>query len=596
LSNITAMAIVVAGLYFARDVLVPIAVALLLSFVLSPLVRVLQQALLPRALAVLSAVLVALIVIVGLGTMVMVEVSRLTSDLPRYQQTLTSKARAVRDTFASAGILRNGSELLRELDRHLKESSSEQAPSSQTTLETSSRKPVPVEVHQPDPAASEALIATIKPLVSPFMTSGIILVFLVFFLFQRQDIRDRFIRLVGSDDLERTTAALDDAGTRLSRLFLTQFFLNAAFGIVIGTGLAFIGVPSAALWGLLAMILRFVPYVGALLAAALPIALAAAVDGGWMMTGLTVALFVVTESLTAQVAEPLICGRSAGLSPVAVVVAASFWTWLWGPLGLLLSTPLTLCLVVFARHVPRLRFIDVLLGDRPALSPQEAAYHRLLKGDPMEAIEQARAFVKEHDIVAYYDDILLGALRLAAADAARGRLDDPRLENIHKTVCDVVEDLAEQGSRPKDPDHGSETSRDSALRSGAEDLRPIYAIPGLGRLDDCAVVLVADLLRRHGKPILKAGADKAIARDRTATAVVCFLEEISEGRIQYTKRKMLRTAPSARVIVCSFGGVERPANSEIGSLGELLAAIEVPSRTAPSAARIDLPARRMPGP
>ena len=241
----------------------------------------------------------------------------------------------------------------------------------------------------------------LRPLAAPFTTTGIVVIFLIFFLFQREDLRDRFIRLLGSEDLERTTAALDDAAQRLGKLFLTQLILNATFGAVIGLGLAVIGVPSSPLWGLLAMILRFVPYIGAILAAGLPIALAAAVGSDWTMTLWTVALFAVVEPLTGNVVEPLVCGRSAGLSPVAVVVAASFWTWLWGPLGLLLSTPLTLCLVVFARHVDRLKFIDVMLGDQPALTPQQTAYQRMLTGDPIDAIEQARSFLKEGTIAAY---------------------------------------------------------------------------------------------------------------------------------------------------------------------------------------------------
>ena len=235
------------------------------------------------------------------------------------------------------------------------------------------------------------------------------------------------------------------------RLFATQLVLNAIFGVVIGLGLTVIGVPSAALWGFLAMILRFVPYIGAVLAAALPIALAAAVGDGWTMTIWTVALFAVVEPLTGQVVEPWVCGRSAGLSPVAIVVAASFWTWLWGPLGLLLSTPLTLCMVVLARHVDRLQFIDVMLGDQPALTPQQAAYQRMLTGDPMEAIEQARVFLKDGTVVDYYEEILLGALRLAQADAELGRLDDARLENIFKTVSEIVEDMAEHGSGEVSP-------------------------------------------------------------------------------------------------------------------------------------------------
>ena len=402
-------AVVVAALYFTREILVPIALAVLLSFVLAPLVRALQRVRLPRSLAVLGAVSVAVAIALSLATMVMIEVNQLASDLPRYQSTLGEKIHKLRDQVGSVGVLKNASNLLKNLDRELKSPESGGSQTTQSSLSDGPAKaPIPVEVHQPDPGASEALVAMLRPLAAPFATTGIVVIFLVFFLYQREDLRDQFIRLLGSEDLERTTAALDDAGQRLGKLFLTQLILNATFGVVIGLGLAFIGVPSSPLWGLLAMILRFVPYIGAILAAGLPIALAAAVGSDWTMTLWTVALFAVVEPLTGNVVEPLVCGKSAGLTPVAVVIAASFWTWLWGPLGLLLSTPITLCLVVFARHVERLKFIDVMLGDQPALTPQQAAYQRMLTGDPIEAIEQARAFLKDGSIEKYSEEILLG--------------------------------------------------------------------------------------------------------------------------------------------------------------------------------------------
>jgi predicted PurR-regulated permease PerM len=374
---------------------------------------------------VIGAVGTAFLITFSLATMVMVEVNQLANDLPRYETTLSEKIRNLRDAVGRAGLLTNASNLLKDLDRELNAKDQNEARVKSALPDNSKGKiPVPVEVHQPDPAASETLVAMLKPLVTPFTTIGIVIIFLIFFLFQREDLRNSFIELAGSDDLERTTAALDDAGRRLGKLFLSQLILNATFGAVIGLGLAVIGVPSAPLWGLLAMILRFIPYIGAILAAALPIALAAAVGSDWSMALWTIALFAVVEPLTGQVVEPLVCGRSAGLSPVAVVVAASFWTWVWGPLGLLLSTPLTLCLVVLARHVDRLQFIDVMLGDQPALTPQQAAYQRMLTGDPVEAIEQARSFLKEGSVEAYYEKIVVGALRLAAADAALGRLDE----------------------------------------------------------------------------------------------------------------------------------------------------------------------------
>src|SRR3954452_9009487 len=378
--NFVILAIVVAALYFTRDILVPIALAVLLSVLLAPLVRLLQRWRLPRWLAVMCAVAGALAIALSLATMVMIEVNQLVGDLPRYQATLTTKVHNLRDAVGSAGLLKNASSMLKNLDKELSTKEDKGAPPPREALsqQRARNAPIPVEVHQPDPGASETLMAVLTPLAAPLTTTGIVVIFLAFFLFQREDLRNRFIRLAGSNDIERTTAALDDAAHRLGRLFATQLILNAIFGVVIGLGLAVIGVPSAPLWGLLAMILRFIPYIGALLAAALPLCLAAAVGDDWSMAIWTALLFGVVEPVTANVVEPLVCGRTAGLSPFAIVLAASFWTWLWGPLGLLLSTPLTLCLVVLARHVERLRFIDVMLGDQPALTPQQAAYQRML--------------------------------------------------------------------------------------------------------------------------------------------------------------------------------------------------------------------------
>jgi predicted PurR-regulated permease PerM len=565
-SNVLVGAIIVATLYFAREILVPIALGVLLSFVLSPLVRALQRVHLPRSIAVLGAVSVATAIALSLATMVMVEVSQLANDLPRYQSTLGEKLHHLRDRIGSVGVLKNATNLLKDLDKELKSSERSNLEGKASLSDGPRRVPIPVEVHQPDPGASEALVAMLQPLAAPFTTTGIVFIFLVFFLFQREDLRNRFIRLLGTEDLERTTAALDDAARRLGKLFLTQLVLNATFGAVIGLGLTAIGVPSAPLWGLLAMILRFVPYIGAILAAALPIILAAAVGSDWTMTLWTVLLFAIVEPLTGHVVEPLVCGRSAGLSPVAVVVAASFWTWLWGPLGLLLSTPLTLCLVVFAKHMDRLQFIDVMLGDQPALTPQQIAYQRMLTGDPIEAIEQARAFLKEGTVLNYFEKILLGALKLAQADAALGRLDDARLENIHETVSEIIEDIAAHES-------GEETKREvdglakvKVINFETRQLaKPAFCVPGLGRLDDCAALIVADSLKRAGFNARVSGADKEIEAGNVDTICACFVEEVSDARIAFTIRKLSRKAASAKVIVCRFGNDSEGEGRKSGS-------------------------------
>jgi predicted PurR-regulated permease PerM len=580
-SNFIVGVVVVAVLYLTREILVPIALAVLLSFVLAPLVRVLQRRKVPRSLAVIGAVTAALAISMSLAAMVMVEVNQLANDLPRYQSILSDKMRNLRDSVGRFGLL-NASSMLKDLDRNLRGPGNGTAERS-LTGGPAGKTPIPVEVHQPDPGASETLVAMMQPLAAPVTTTAVVIIFLIFFLFQREDLRNRFIRLAGSEDLERTTAALNDAAQRLSKLFLTQLVLNAIFGAVIGLGLATIGVPSAPLWGLLATILRFVPYIGAILAAAFPIALAAAVGSGWSLAVWTIALFAVAEPLMGQVVEPLVWGRTAGLSPVAIVVAASFWTWLWGPLGLLLSTPLTLCLVVLARHVDRLQFIDVMLGDQPALTPQQVAYQRMLTGDPIEAIEQARSFLKEDSVQDYYDQILLGALRLAEADATLGRLDDTRLENIHQTVLEIIEDLAALRSADV-VDLGQAKSRAGNLAHlDARKLgRSVFCIPGLGRLDDCAALIVADVLKREGIVARTTGSETSMEGDNAQTICVCFLEDVTDARTDFTRRKISRQAPSAKVVVCLLGESRRirdsdedlPEDIALRSLKSVVSAVE----------------------
>jgi predicted PurR-regulated permease PerM len=313
--------IIISMLYFGRDIFVPVALAILLSFVLAPLVGILQRIHVPRGLAVVSVVVLAFALIFAMGSLLASQLTQLAGDLPSYQSTISEKIQSFRDTKAGRGTLERASDMLKDLSKELdkpKDAVPARAPGSLAGNTSVPPKPVPVEVRQPDPGALESLRTLISPLIHPLATTGIIIIFVIFILLQREDLRNRLIRLAGSSDLQRTTAALDDAARRLSKLFLTQLILNGAFGMVIGTGLWFIGTPSAILWGILAAALRFVPYIGAAIAAAFPLALAVAIDPGWTMLLWTLALFLIVEPVVGHVVEPMVYGHSTGLSPVAV--------------------------------------------------------------------------------------------------------------------------------------------------------------------------------------------------------------------------------------------------------------------------------------
>jgi predicted PurR-regulated permease PerM len=592
--------VIVSALYFGREVLVPIALALLMSFALAPLVRFLQGWHVPRMFAVIFVVLAAFAAVFSLGALMVSQVNQLASDLPRYQSTLREKIQSLRGAAAGTGTLERASQVLQDLSSELdKPTASRPSVGLQTNAGTPSDRPIPVEVKQPDPGALQTLVALITPLVHPLATTGIVVIFVIFILMQRQDLRNRLVRLAGSQDLQRTTAALDDAGQRLSRLFLTQLGLNAAYGLVVGMGLWFIGVPSAPLWGILAMILRFVPYIGAVISAIFPLILAAAVGPDWGMALWTGLLFLILEPVVGQIIEPILFSHSTGLSPVAVIASATFWTWLWGPVGLILATPLTICLVVLGRHVDRLTFLDVMFGDEPALSPAELVYQRMLARDPVEAAEQAQKFLKGKPLVAYYDEVLVEGLRLAHADAERGLLNDERLARIRDAVAEIVDDLgAHKDSTEPVPQSDDNADGDAAAQTPlaqlgkAEDQpsppighlpeqwrtqKPVLCIPGIGLLDETVALMVAQLVERQGIGARAEQADAlAISRifsldtKEVALVCLCYVENVTSAQIRYAIRRLRRKAPNAFILVSLVGaadGLDGDAVHEFANVG-----------------------------
>jgi predicted PurR-regulated permease PerM len=585
--------IIVAALYVGREILVPVALAILLSFVLASPVSLLQRARVPRGIAVVGVVLFAFAIIFALGSLIATQLSHLAGELPRYQSTIQTKIQSVRGVTGGSSTLERAQGMLKDLSHELDKPKTGSAGPSSTLVTPSAPPPVtpvPVEVLQPDPGALQNLRSLIAPLVSPLATTGIIIIFVIFILIQREDLRNRLIRLAGSRDLQRTTAALDDAAARLSRLFLSQILINGGFGVLIGIGLWLIGVPSPILWGILAAALRFVPYIGSVISAVFPLALAVAVDPRWTMLAWTAALFFVLEPLVGQVVEPMVYGRSTGLSPVAVVVSATFWTALWGPIGLVLATPLTVCLVVLGRHVERLAFLDVMFGDRPALSPPEIFYQRMLAGDPTEAAEKAEEFLKERSLSAYYDEVALKGLQLAQTDLERDALDPVRLARIRDTVIEFTGDLADQADLEPAEDRPSADSETVAAVEGVPrdpvnadlpvlqktDLAPewraetpVLCIAGRTPLDEAAAIIFAQLCDVHGLAARTEAAEtlsttNIFRLDTTGIALVClsYLDMSNAAHMRYAVRRLRRKLPKARIMIGCWTSPDDPVRLE----------------------------------
>ncbi|MEX6506749.1 AI-2E family transporter [Jiella sp. M17.18] len=585
---------IVAVLYFGRDVFVPIALAVLLSFALAPLVRVLRRIHVPRKLAVALAVVVAFLLLLGLGGMMVKEVTQLAENLPSYQTTIVKKIQSLRGSTNGGGAIARVAATVDNLRQELSGSAGKpdggagagNAPQGQAGGQTSDAAkktgPIPVEIHEPPAGPLDIIQSIVSPVLSPLATAGIVTIFAIFILLYRQDLRDRFIRLAGSKDLGRTTAAIDDAAHRLSRYFLTQTAINVTFGVIVAAGLWLIGIPNPELWGIFGALLRFIPYIGSILSGLFPAALAFAVDPGWSSFIWTVALFVVVETIIGQVIEPWLYGHNTGLSPVAVIVAATFWTWLWGPIGLFLSTPLTVCLVVIGRHVEKLAFLEVILGDEPALTPPENFYQRMLAGDPHEAADQAEDYLREESLQAFYDNVAIEGLLLAQEDLNRGLLDDEKLIHIRDTALEVVDDLSDHRDEDEQGDEAAEAQGAHAGHEGGEDAAAEAPLPAgeprqegivlcIGArtpLDEAAVPMLAQLLERHGIATRCEPRDTLLTTnifrlDTAGVTMVClsYLDGSRAAEVRYLVRRLRRKMPQARILL-GFWGMEAKSAAE----------------------------------
>jgi predicted PurR-regulated permease PerM len=514
--GIVATATVLALLYFGRDVLVPITLAVILSLAIAPLVRVLRRIGLGRAFSVLVAVLALALSFAAAAAIIGVQVVRMTASLPQYEQTIRHKLATLNEM--TLGTLQAFSV---QTERIIDRNAAKRAAAAQSLGQTAASAaglpvaaPLAVEIHNPPLDPLQVLQKVLSSIWIPLETAGIVLVVLVFVLFEHEAVRDRFIRVAGGTDIRATTLALNDAGERLSRFFVSQFLVNLGVGCAIAIGLAIVGLPHALLWGALAGVLRFVPYVGVWIAALFATLLAAAVDPGWTLAVVTFGQFVIVELLAAQLVEPQLYGHTTGMSPLSVVIAAIFWSWLWGPIGLIVSTPLTLCLVVAGRHIKALSLLDVLLSDNQALTMPQRFYQRALSADSDEIIASARAFLKRNSFATYCDLVLMPALSVARLDLKAGAISAEQQVRVRNVIATVIGAIGGEGRRFRwRPSRGSVLDQSSAgrrLRTQREQLTgpfqgPLSVPPGSVMLcvglgsaaDDLAAELLVRILRNE---------------------------------------------------------------------------------------------------
>ena len=520
----------IAALYFAREILIPLAFALILTFVLSPVVGLLQRLRFGRASAVAVTVLVTMAAAGWVGWIVAMQLVDVAEKLPTYSQNIQAKMEALR--LPTTGPLGLAAGSLREIGNEL---SSLGAPAplpgaparnrKQTAAPSTPSTPLSVQI-VPQPANGlDYLREFAQTVLKPLALAGLVLIFSILMLVKRFDLRHRLFHLAGLGRINIMTQALDDAAQRVSRYLLMQVLVNAGFGCLLGFGLYCIGVPNPALWGVLAGILRIVPYVGTMVAAALPIALSLAAFNGWGPPLLVFLLFVGFELITANFIEPWLYGANTGISSLALLVAAVFWTILWGPAGLILSTPLTVCAVVLGRYVPQLSFLNTLLGDEIALGEEAQIYQRLLAMDQTEAQAIVDRFLKEKPLSELYDSVLIPALSLAEQDRHKGAIDTAREEFLFLSINEMIAELSEyQLVRDLPPTEDAAAALAPAERLAAK----VLCIPANDQADEVTAAMLAQLLEQAGHsalslPIAHASPAEVLALiERRQDDVVCI--------------------------------------------------------------------------
>ena len=519
-SSFIALVIATAVLYLAADVLIPLAIAILLAFVAAPAVRSLERWKLPRVAATLVVAAVGFGAIFGIGAIAATQAVSLAAKLPEYRQNIAKKIHALRHpdqrtTFGKAAAA------IKDIERQA-------APE---------RPPMPVK--ETPASAFEAFAQYMAPVAKPLAMALAVIVFTILMLVDRENMRDRLVGLLGSGRINAMTRAMAEVSGRVSRYLATQLVVNAMFGIPFGIALYSIGIPNALLFGLLGMVLRFVPYVGVWIAGAMPAVFAFAISNGWTPVLWTVGVFAALELLLAYVIEPWLYSKSVGLSPVAIIAAVMFWTWLWGPVGLLLATPLTVCVAVVGRHIPELGSLNVLLGVEPVLSPEQRFYQRLLALDHEEAEELVDQHAAAHGIANTFDEVMIPALTLAKLDRRKGALEPARERYIYEHVRRMVEELEAAPAR--------------------EAAATVCIVAAHDEADYIAALMVAKLLPQPR--VLSAGASateiaRAVAEHRCNAVLISAVPPNAAHYAGYLARRVRREIRDAKIAAGVWAGAD----------------------------------------
>lgn len=544
--------IVILALSYGREVLMPLALAAVLAFMLMPIVGFLTRLRAPRPAAV-AVVMSAFLGVTLFGSAVFsAQVIELTASLATYRANIAEKVGAITGVGSHSGALRRAAESVDALQREFEAQAREPKTQGATRV---------IVDEAPAPGFSgmmHALETTLGPLEILLLT----LVYAAVLLAQQYDIVDRLVRLAGVRNIPETTSALSDAGTRISRLFLAQGAINVGFGLIVGAGLGLLGIPNAALWAMAAIAFRFLPFVGVVLAAAPPLLLAAAVTPGWGLVAATLALYILTELVLSNIIEPVVLGRHTGLSPLAVIAAASFWSVVWGPVGLLLAAPLTVALVVVGDYVPSLKFLSLLLGDRPPLAPAEELYRRLLSDDAAAAVERFESEIENRAPLDVGDHVVLPALRLAARDHRNDRIPDAKAQEIAGTMAEVEELLVDT----------LEEHSDAMIAPVSDDARRIV-IPAHGAVDAIAAAFTAFILTRSGAHCHASErasglmALSTLKGESVETILLLSVGGVSRSHMRLLARRAVADFPTSRILLCDWGdGVHSDETADEKSL------------------------------